>query len=40
MNLLKDLFKGSLSWAELFSYLRWRFFQSYQEDDILLISEN
>ena len=39
MKFFKDLGKSNLSWTEIFSYLRWRFFRSYLEDDIVLISE-
>jgi len=40
MNILKDLLNKTLPWTDLVSYLHWHLFQSYLEDDIVLLPEN
>ena len=37
---IKDLLNGTVSWSEIFSFLRWRFFLMYLDDEIMLAEEN
>ena len=37
---IKDLLNGALSWSEIFSFLQWRFFFMYLDDEIMLAEEN
>lgn len=37
---IKDLLNGALSWSEIFSFLKWRFFLMYLDDEIKLAEEN